>query len=178
MLAAERGASIIGAVLISGLAVIIYLLQRYRRRNRKAYENLNNTNNSVSHIQEPSARPYNEEQHKIAERSFWKRQSRSAKYLNIITLVAALVGLMSLYFIRQQLIDAKEATIRANRAWLLLDEPLIFAGESPSGIETIDPTINIYNIGKKPASDVKFYTYQFWVTTIPPGVKGDYSIND
>jgi hypothetical protein len=156
MLAAEKGAAIIGAVLIGALAVTLYILQRRRKQEREP------STNSDALTSPP--RLYTEDaRHALAERSFWNRQIIVATWLNIITGIAACVGIATLVLVREQVIDAKEATIRANRAWLLLDDPSYTISKSPSGVETIDPMIAIHNIGKEPATDVRLYTNPFLV---------------
>lgn len=96
--------------------------------------------------------PYsNEYCQRAAERRFWERQIRVAKWLNRITGGAAVVGLIGLGFVYLGIIHSDEATIEANRAWL-----------APTGIwhnkqeayvvgQPINYMILFRNIGKSPA---------------------------
>jgi hypothetical protein len=57
-------------------------------------------------------------QHDAAERVFWRDQIRAAWYLNWITLVAAVIALVTVIILICTLNDARKATIEANRAWV------------------------------------------------------------
>src|ERR1051325_5510673 len=71
-----------------------------------------------------------EENHRVAERAFWRSQLSIAKWMNIITGVAAFVGLVTLYFLNQSLGDSRlvaEATQAQAKAALQANEAQINA---------------------------------------------------
>jgi hypothetical protein len=104
-----------------------------------------------------------EQQHRIDERAFWERQIRVAKWLNAITACAALVGGLGLIAVYWQISDSEDATVRANRAWLLVDSPDFIMGKIGE-VNSITPLLKIVNIGKEPASSVKNFIRPFWLT--------------
>jgi hypothetical protein len=72
-----------------------------------------------------------------AERSFWERQIRVAKGLNWITLFAGIVAVGGLVALYRSITDAEDATIRANRAWLMADHVSIIPGTNAQKMKTI-----------------------------------------
>jgi hypothetical protein len=104
-----------------------------------------------------------EQQTRIDERAFWDRHIRVAKWLNAITACAAVVGGLGLLAVYRQISESEDATVRANRAWLLVDSPSVIAGKSGE-VETLAPLLNITNIGKEPASMVRSLIRPFWIT--------------
>jgi hypothetical protein len=124
-----------------------------------------------------------EERHRAAERSFWERQIRVAKGLNWITLFAGIVAVGGLVALYRSITDAEDATIRANRAWLMADHVSIIPGTNAERMKTIQAWFEITNIGKEPASDVRTYIKPFWLTPVKNGNSIDmdmqkYNAND
>jgi hypothetical protein len=58
------------------------------------------------------------ERYHAAERNFWRRQIRVARWLNVITLIAAIIAIGSVFVLIWSLLDARKATVEANRAWV------------------------------------------------------------
>jgi hypothetical protein len=110
------------------------------------------------------------EHHQTAERDFWTRQLRAARGLNWITGIAAVTGIIGLFFIALSLRvtknaaddgaiaanaarDQAAATVEANRPWI---KPTITAKYIDIGENAIQVTVLIdnKNIGKSPAEDL------------------------
>jgi hypothetical protein len=60
--------------------------------------------------------PTAEEHHRAAERHYWKRQIRVGRWYNGITLLAALVGIIGLFFVYRGLVATRRAADAANEA--------------------------------------------------------------
>src|SRR5437762_1413343 len=58
------------------------------------------------------------ERHGYAEDLFWRRQIKAAWWLNGITLAAAFIAIGTVGVLVYTLIDARKATVEANRAWV------------------------------------------------------------
>jgi hypothetical protein len=58
------------------------------------------------------------ERHNVGEDLFWRRQIRVAWWLNGITLAAAIIAIATMCVLIVTLIDARKATVEANRAWV------------------------------------------------------------
>lgn len=114
-----------------------------------------------------------EDRHRAAERSFWERQIRVSKWLNGITLFAGAVAVGGLFALYWSITDAEDATVRANRAWIMADHVSAIPGMNAEKMKTIQAWFEITNIGKEPASDVRTFIRPFWLTPI----KNDNSIN-
>jgi hypothetical protein len=56
--------------------------------------------------------------HDTEEVSFWRRQLRAAWWLNYITLITAMIAIGTVGVLISTLIDARKATVEANRAWV------------------------------------------------------------
>jgi hypothetical protein len=92
-------------------------------------------------------------QHDAAEHVFWQRQIRAAWWLNGITLFAAIIALSTIIVLIFTLIDARKATVEANRAWVAprsayLTQPFVL-NEHPVFRVTFD------NVGKEPAPNIQ-----------------------
>lgn len=176
---------LLAALAISGWgiagAIVVHAITSWsdERRGIRQYPEHNNETthegDSPAHDQQPAGivlkppitKPNSDEQrHRGEERRFWERQIRVSKGLNWITLAAAVVaagGLLALY---RSIVDAEDATVRANRAWLLADGPNAPTGKSPAGTVVIEEFVNITNVGREPASDVRNYLRTFWLTPV------------
>lgn len=118
-----------------------------------------------------------ESRHNSKERRFWKRQVRISYWLNWITFFAGVVAWIGLGFLYKSIVDAENATAFANRAWLLVDGPTALIGNSGT-VETIEEQINITNIGKEPAADVRNYLRPFWLIPVThPRLEGGTDID-
>jgi hypothetical protein len=111
----------------------------------------------ASSLSEPPIAPPSseDEQHRAAERAYWKRQLCISKCLNIITGGAAAAALVGLIFVAIGLVDNRSATIDANRAWIApySAEPI---GKDESGRIVFE--ISFANIGKGPALGLNWKT--------------------
>jgi hypothetical protein len=108
--------------------------------------------------------------HQIAERDFWVKQIRIAKWLNWITAVGAVAGVIVLLFVWQSLRVAKRAaddgaiaaraardqsiaSVEANRPWI---KPKVTPNYIEIGADRITVSILVSsdNIGKSPAENL------------------------
>jgi hypothetical protein len=93
--------------------------------------------------------------HDDAEVIVWRRQIRAAWWLNGITLAAAIIAIGTVIVLICTLIDARKATVEADRAWLAprsayLQRPLVL-NDHPSFRVTYD------NVGKQPALNIALW---------------------
>jgi hypothetical protein len=93
----------------------------------------------------------NNDNHQAAERSFWKRQIRVAKWLNRITGVAALTGLGGLAILYSTLVSTDKAMQLDQRAWLGIEGIPVSA---PVG-GNFSAVIAVKNSGKTPAVEFR-----------------------
>ena len=117
--------------------------------------------------QTPAEQTTNEDHNHIAEHRFWDRHMdrhiRVAECLNILTGVAAAIGLIGLIFVGLTLKEAKNSTVWANRAWIAptgIEQDKQTSGEVTGRIEPgAELPIRIYydNVGKGPALKVTAY---------------------
>jgi hypothetical protein len=117
-------------------------------------------------IRPPSA----EHEHHAAERRFWERQLSTARWLNFITAGGGAVALVGLLFLYLSIADAEDATMRANRAWLapsfmMLNGPLESGGPA-------DVAIHVQNVGREPATGVRYRIHDYTAQYIPHGPAG------
>jgi hypothetical protein len=91
--------------------------------------------------------------HRTHERNYWRRQIKVAKILNVLTFLAALVGVIGLFFIWKNLEETHLATVYANRAWIKTDVPkgLDVRNDNSGEVSTI---VTFQNVGRTPATDV------------------------
>jgi len=101
--------------------------------------------------------PSSNEEHRAAERRFWDRQIVIASWLNIITAVGAIVALVGIIFLIKNIIDAENATMRANRAWIAPRGAYLDARHSSNQAKVF--TIEYENVGREPATDIFFSQY-------------------
>jgi hypothetical protein len=99
--------------------------------------------------------PSDDEQHRAAERAFWKRQLCISKGLNWIAGIAAASALVGLIFVGLGLKETRKATIEANRAWIA---PYAAApiGKTISGSILFE--ISFWDAGKEPALGLNWNT--------------------
>jgi len=67
------------------------------------------------HVAPPTDPQTAEEHHRAAERRYWRRQVRVGKWLNAITAIAALAGIIGLVFVYRGLIATRKAADAATR---------------------------------------------------------------
>ena len=114
--------------------------------------------------QPPVAQPSPEERrHRAHERLYWRKQLRVSQCLNILTGAAGSVALIGLAFVYKGVVDNEDATARANRAWIAIDNPQFIRFPNVPGDE-MDAYINFVNVGREPASNVKNRNEFFWFT--------------
>jgi hypothetical protein len=101
-----------------------------------------------------------EEEHQAAEREFGRAQLRTAKSLNRITAVAAIVGAISSVGIIGSLViakiaadDAHIALVAANRAWIGPVSATLGAIPSAPSAEDVTVLLPFRNTGHEPATD-------------------------
>ncbi len=123
---------------------------------------------AVTHISTQSVAPAAplsddpEEQHRVAERTFWQGQLHISKWLNWITLSAALIALGGLYFVAMSLKEARVATIEANRAWIAV-KTAGFIGKPEKVGDQFALAVPYSNIGREPALAARKFQESFWI---------------
>jgi hypothetical protein len=148
----------------------------HRRQERKSPKK---TDNATDNHNYPSTQPNSERttlnpsiaqqdtdenRHRAAERRVWKRQIRIAKWLNIITGAAALVGLVGLGFVYLSIIHADQGTIDANRAWLAPTGIWHNRQEAYIAGQPVSYMLLFRNIGKSPALRLNWKIENGYVT--------------
>lgn len=103
-----------------------------------------------------------EKEHRTKENIFWDRQIRITKWLNWITAFAGIVAVGGLAALYKSIGDAEFATVRANRAWLVVTNPSAQL-RNDGGVEEIAPFLQIINVGNEPAMDLSIYIRSFWI---------------
>jgi hypothetical protein len=106
--------------------------------------------------------PTPNEQHQAKEELFWDRQIETAKGLNYITLGAAAVAILGLFFINRSIQHTDQGNIDANRGWIAMDS-MAATGEI-GGDKNIDLQIYFLNVGRSPALKLGSY---FWFDSTP-----------
>ena len=103
----------------------------------------------------------NDDQHRVAERFFWRQQIKVATSLNMITAAAAGVGAIGLFFVYLGLLETKEASRIANksliastRAWLAPLPVLAPQNFVDQKIEMTAMRFGFENVGKEPAINI------------------------
>ncbi len=106
-----------------------------------------------------------EAKHRAAERRFWERQIRLAKWLNWITGAGAAAGIAGLVILYFTLKAADDATVEANRAWIKPFAPEIGWDQNSSRLPGIFSVAFPYiNNGKSPAFEIREYHEPFKVS--------------
>ncbi len=111
--------------------------------------------------------PAGQSSHQAQERDYWGRQLRLARWLNGITLGAAIVGLVGLFFVYRQLVETHDAIARDNRAWIEPMSPVYSITPVKPG-DRIGVFIPYDNVGKEPATDLKVFSRPFWIDNPSP----------
>ena len=112
-----------------------------------------------SNVVPPEIKPStNEEQHRAAERDYWRRELRVMWWLNWITLVAVVGGIISLIYIKRTLDATRTQAAIAMRQMELSERPWVtaevaltrpFNTNDEVGIE-----VSVKNVGRSVALDV------------------------
>jgi hypothetical protein len=109
-------------------------------------------------------------QHHAHEREFWRQQLRVARRLNWITFFAAVGALLTVFVLIGTLLDARRATVEANRAWIAVRTA--FFDQLPAPTNPGDRflvAITFDNPGKGAALNSSRFQEHFWIT--PPAVQ-------
>jgi hypothetical protein len=99
--------------------------------------------------------PSNDEQHRAAERDYWRRQLSISKGLNWITLCAAAAAVVGLIFVSINIRHADQGTIDANRAWIA---PYTVQPIGKTALGGIMFEVTFLNTGKTPALGLNWKT--------------------
>ena len=83
-----------------------------RRANHEEYEDRTSIARSISRLAAEN------QHHGSEEVKFWRKQLHAAWWLNYTTLIAALIPIGTVDVLIGTLIDARKATVEANRAWV------------------------------------------------------------
>jgi hypothetical protein len=96
------------------------------------------------------------QRHDIEESLFWRRQIRVAWWLNAITLIAAVIAVSTMIVLIFTLVDARKATVEANRAWIAPHTALL--GREFRLNDHLAFRIAYDNVGRQPARNENFWS--------------------
>jgi hypothetical protein len=116
------------------------------------------------------------EQHKAAERDYWRRQICVAKWLNAVTLIAACAAVVGLIFVGIGLRQTTQATNAATEANGIASHNLVAANRAwlyPRDFNIAETDYGFFvtglneNVGKEPATHVIFSVPDFGMQPVP-----------
>lgn len=122
----------------------------------------------------PFINPYtDEQQHRADERIYWRQQIKVGDSLNKITAAAAVIAIVGLLLVGMSYCEARDATMRANRAWLTPNRSRYVVPPSAGGPAKIE--IIYGNSGHEPAEG---FVAQQEFATVQSGLVGNISSYD